>query len=315
MKYNNNKRAYVTESKIKISGTVTVQQLIIIGQRETSYTTSFLGTLLESTSYSYIIISDRVVEGSKMSHHKSAFVLPSIISYDTVRPHHCLALYGAYLGLTSILERTKITETISKWLLNVTSKFSDHFLPLIHAGLVPDVLIRYGIRLRLRNHLLLLKSDTCEEELEQKQAIVQELTRMPIAIATDLANEQHYEVPAAFYDLCLGPCKKYSSGLWPTPRTTFEESELAMLACYCHRAGVQDGMRIVDLGCGWGSLTLYLLETFPNCHVTSISNSHSQREYIVATAQKRGLNVQNLTIVTVRVAFLLRLLASVCIYS
>jgi cyclopropane-fatty-acyl-phospholipid synthase len=71
---------------------------------------------------------------------------------------------------------------------------------------------------------------------------------MPIAIETEAANAQHYEVPAKFYDLCLGPCKKYSSGLWPTPQTTFEESEVHMLDLYCERAGVKDGMHIVDLG-------------------------------------------------------------------
>ena len=93
--------------------------------------------------------------------------------------------------------------------------------------------------------------------------------------------------------------KKYSSGLWPTSKTTFVESELHMLKLYCKRAGVTDGMKIVDLGCGWGSLTLYLMEHFPSCKVTSISNSHSQREYIIGTAKKRGFKVENLQVVTV----------------
>ena len=111
----------------------------------------------------------------------------------------------------------------------------------------------------------ILASDTAQLELDQKLTIVNKLKTMPIAIATDDANEQHYEVPAKFYDLCLGPRKKYSSGLWPTPTTTFEESELAMLQKYCEHAGVQDGMSIVDLGCGWGSLTLHLAENVSNC--------------------------------------------------
>jgi cyclopropane-fatty-acyl-phospholipid synthase len=84
--------------------------------------------------------------------------------------------------------------------------------------------------------------------MEQKMAIVKQLKTMPIAIATAEANEQHYEVPAKFYDLCLGPRKKYSSGLWPSKATTFEESEVAMLEKYCDLAGVKDGMSIVDLG-------------------------------------------------------------------
>ena len=110
------------------------------------------------------------------------------------------------------------------------------------------------------DHLNILASDGAQQELEQKLDIVQKLKTMPIAIATAEANEQHYEVPAKFYDLCLGPRKKYSSGLWATPQTTFEESEIAMLEKYCEHAGVVDGMSIVDLGCGWGSLTLHLAE-------------------------------------------------------
>ena len=105
---------------------------------------------------------------------------------------------------------------------------------------------------------------------------------------------------ARFYDLCLGPRKKYSSGLWPKPNTTFEESEVAMLELYCQRAGVQDGMKIVDLGCGWGSLTLHLAERYPACQITGISNSASQREYILKTAAARGYNVANINIITVR---------------
>ena len=115
-------------------------------------------------------------------------------------------------------------------------------------------------------------------------------------------QDQHYEVPAKFYDICLGPRKKYSSGLWPSPDTTFEESEVAMLEKYCDIAGVQDGMQIVDLGCGWGSLTLHLAERYPNCKITSISNSSSQREYILSTAEQRGYNVQNITVVTCNVS-------------
>ena len=164
------------------------------------------------------------------------------------------------------------------------SKLSESVIPLIHAGVVPDFLIRYGIRVQLRNHLQQLKASDVETELSNKLAIVKQLTDMPIAVATDEANDQHYEVPAAFYDLCLGPCKKYSSGLWPTSKTTFVESELHMLELYCKRAGVTDGMKIVDLGCGWGSLTLYLMEHFP-CEVTSISNSHSDSGYRLPPAR------------------------------
>ena len=138
--------------------------------------------------------------------------------------------------------------------------------------------------------------------MDRKMAIVEELKSMPIAIETDAANDQHYEVPSKFYDLCLGPNKKYSSGLWPESmggrNITLEQSELAMLDLYLERAQIQDGMNVVDLGCGWGSLTLHLASKFPNCKITSISNSRSQRDYILNTAKERGYNVDNLRVVT-----------------
>jgi cyclopropane-fatty-acyl-phospholipid synthase len=146
-----------------------------------------------------------------------------------------------------------------------------------------------------------LASESVEEQLQKKMDMVHKLKTMPIAIATDEANEQHYEVPAAFYDLSLGPRKKYSSGYWPTPETTFEESEIHMLDKYCELAGVKDGMSIVDLGCGWGSLSLHLCEKYPNAKITGISNSASQREYILKTAKQRGYkNIP--TIITCNVA-------------
>jgi hypothetical protein len=132
-------------------------------------------------------------------------------------------------------------------------------------GLVPDFLIRLGIRYRLQDTLITLRAKDAEDEMEAKMKTIEALKTNPtIAIATDEANDQHYEVPAEFYDLCLGPRKKYSSGYWPTRKTTFEESEEIMLDMYCKRAGVKDGMKIVDIGCGWGSLTLYLCEKVCN---------------------------------------------------
>ena len=140
-------------------------------------------------------------------------------------------------------------------------------------------------------------------------AIVNELKTMPIAINTDEANDQHYEVPAKFYDLCLGRNKKYSSGLWFPASSlgkgkgmTWEESlnnsEVAMFDLYIERAKIEDGMSIVDLGCGWGSMTLHIASKFPNCKITSISNSNSQREYIMRTAEERGYNVDNIRVIT-----------------
>ena len=227
---------------------------------------------------------------------RSLFILPA--RYQDVRVHH--VAIGAFVW--KLLSSTSAYKRLSKAALSVLSNLSESFIPLIHMGVIPDFIIRFGIRIQLYDHLNILHAENVEMELSNKLQIIQSLKTMPIAIETDAANQQHYEVPAKFYDLCLGPRKKYSSGLWPTSTTTFEESEIAMLTHYCKLAGVQDGMNIVDLGCGWGSLTLHLAEHYPNAKITGISNSHSQREYILNTATKRGYNVNNITIVTCNVS-------------
>lgn len=227
---------------------------------------------------------------------RSLLILPR--NYKDVHPHQ-LALGFALFRLVA---STSIMGKFSEMVLNWASRFSDVLLPLVYAGFVPDFLIRFGIRIRLYDHLNFLKAKSVEQELSNKMEIIQSLKTMPIAIETEAANAQHYEVPAKFYDLCLGPRKKYSSGLWPTESTTFEESEVAMLDHYCNLADVKDGMKIVDLGCGWGSLTLHLAERFPNAKITGISNSQSQRECILETAKKRGCNVNNITIITCNVS-------------
>ena len=225
-------------------------------------------------------------------------LIPTEISYNSIQPHHLLVLYTTF----TFLKSTKLYQKAASAILDVLSKSTDVALPLVYSGFIPDCLIRLGIRIRCRDHLHQLKSEGAEADHEVKMAIVKQLKSMPVAINTTEANEQHYEVPAAFYDLSLGPRKKYSSGIWPTQATTFEESEVAMLDLYCQRAELEDGMKIVDLGCGWGSLTLHMAEKYPNSKITGISNSHSQREYILKTAKERGLNVENITIVTCNVS-------------
>jgi cyclopropane-fatty-acyl-phospholipid synthase len=110
-----------------------------------------------------------------------------------------------------------------------------------------------------------------------------------VAIHTDEANKQHYELPPAFFRLCLGPRLKYSSGLWPAGVTTLGQAEEAMLALTCERARLRDGQEILELGCGWGSLTLFMAERFPNARITAVSNSRPQREFILAEAARRGV--------------------------
>jgi len=213
--------------------------------------------------------------------------------YTSIRPHHVLGLY-----LTVRTAVRFLATPLTDWLGNR----AESFLGLVEAGWIPDCLIRFGIRIQLQQRLNSLEASSVEDEQAQHEAILTTLRAAPVAIHTDEANDQHYEVPAAFYDECLGPCKKYSSGLWlknniKDADAQFYQSEIDMLALYCQRAQVQDGMSIVDLGCGWGSLTLYLAEHYPNAKITSISNSASQREYIYAVAKKKGFS--NITVVTV----------------
>ena len=124
----------------------------------------------------------------------------------------------------------------------------------------------------------------------------EEMAERPIAEYTDMANEQHYEVPAAFFENCLGPRLKYSSCLYPTGRETLAEAEEIALAETCEHADLKGGQDILELGCGWGSLSLWMAEKYPTSRITAVSNSNSQRESIEAKAKTRGL--KNLTIIT-----------------
>ena len=140
---------------------------------------------------------------------RSWLVLPT--KYHEIRPHQLVLAVTMF----RVLQSTSMYQQLAKKLLNLVSRGIESVgLPLIMRGWIPDAWIRYGIRLQLQDRLNSLRTDNVEHELQAKQTIVQELHTMPIAIETDAANEQHYEVPAQFYDLCLGPAKKYSSGLW-----------------------------------------------------------------------------------------------------
>ncbi len=167
---------------------------------------------------------------------------------------------------------------------------------LLARNLLPDAAIRIGIRNLLAKKL---REETRESAVAQSEALaafVDELKRSPIAIKTAAANEQHYEVPTEFFKLVLGPRMKYSSGFWPREDTTFAESEEAMLAMTCERAELTDGLDILELGCGWGSLTLWMAEKFPASRITGVSNSSTQKLHIEAEAARRGLG--NVRIVT-----------------
>jgi cyclopropane-fatty-acyl-phospholipid synthase len=167
---------------------------------------------------------------------------------------------------------------------------------LLEKNLLPDWLIRIGIRRLLRGRLREENQGGAEAQQAHLLKIVAELKQSPVAIETKAANEQHYEVPTRFYQLCLGARLKYSGALWPDGVTTLDAAEEKMLQLTCERAQLADGQKILELGCGWGSLSLWMAENYPNSQITGVSNSATQKIYIDSEAQKRGL--KNLQIIT-----------------
>ena len=163
-------------------------------------------------------------------------------------------------------------------------------------GYVPDRVIRAGIRRLLKQRLDDIDAGDVEAAARRIEYFVAEMDASPVALVPDLANEQHYEVPADFYALALGRRRKYSSCYWPDGVTSLDGAEEAALAMTCERAGLRDGLDVLELGCGWGSLTLWMAERYPASRITAVSNSHSQRAHIVAEAGRRGLrNIEVLT--------------------
>ena len=167
---------------------------------------------------------------------------------------------------------------------------------LAEKGFLPDILIRLGIkhlcgqRLREANTLGL-------EALESShQQWIDLLTKSPVAIVPEKANEQHYEVPPRFFQLVLGANLKYSSGYWPKGVSSLDESEHEMLKITCERAGLIDGQDILELGCGWGSLSCFMAQKFPNSKIIAVSNSKDQRNFI--EQKKNRLNLKNIKVVT-----------------
>ena len=164
-------------------------------------------------------------------------------------------------------------------------------IKLAERGLATDDMIRGGIRKLLRERL-----DAIALNPKTQPEWIAELESMPLAVDTDAANAQHYEIPAAYFQTVLGTHLKYSSGLWPKGDESLDQSEAAMLEQTCERAELADGQRILELGCGWGSLSLWMAAHYPESQVVAISNSNSQRAHIESQAVERGL--LNLKVVT-----------------
>lgn len=173
---------------------------------------------------------------------------------------------------------------------------ADRLIDWAEQGRLPDSLIRFGIRRLCRQRLQDEHIDQPELQQQRFQAMIEELRSSPIAIETDAANEQHYEVPTEFYLAALGKRLKYSCAYYATPDASLDEAEETMLTLYLERAELLDGQRILELGCGWGSLTLWMAEKLPNARITAVSNSATQKQFIDQQCQARGFN--NVTVIT-----------------
>lgn len=169
-------------------------------------------------------------------------------------------------------------------------------IDLVERGLVPDALTRHGIRRLCRQRLASEGANDAALADARFRSLLDELRHSAVAIETAAANEQHYELPTRFFELCLGKRLKYSSCFYETGNETLDEAEEAMLALYGARAELADGQDILELGCGWGSLTLWMAERYPNSRITAVSNSATQRAHIEATCARRGW--KNVTVLT-----------------
>lgn len=176
----------------------------------------------------------------------------------------------------------------------------DILLNLTESSLMPDRMIRAGIRQLCKRRLVQEGRYDTERAAERYMQVLDQLAQSPIAIATDKANEQHYELPTEFFQTVLGTRLKYSACYFehgcPTDHTGLDHAEEYSLQQYSERAQLQDGQHILELGCGWGSFSLWMAEHFPNAKITVVSNSKTQRQHIEQQAKQRGFH--HLTVIT-----------------
>lgn len=173
---------------------------------------------------------------------------------------------------------------------------NNHVMDLTEQGYVPDSVIRLGIRRLIKQRLSEIQADDAESMSDFQSDFVKAMQSAVIAPLPEKANEQHYEVPAEFFRYALGAHRKYSSCYWADNTCDLNSAEQAALEATCRHAQLSDGMDILELGCGWGSLTLWMAEHYPQSRITAVSNSHSQRESIIKLAAERSLN--NIEVIT-----------------
>ena len=169
-------------------------------------------------------------------------------------------------------------------------------LRLTERGMIPDAIVRAGIRRLLRRRLAEERFYTEAERSARYESRLAELRQSDIALVPDKANEQHYELPPEFFALTLGRHLKYSSCYYPKGVVALDDAEEAMLHLTCERSGLRDGHSVLELGCGWGSLTLWMGERYPGAHIVAVSNSADQRRFILERASERSLS--NIEVIT-----------------
>ncbi len=174
---------------------------------------------------------------------------------------------------------------------------TERLLEWTERGLIPDALVRLGIRRLCRQRLAQVDLGDRVRNQAALESLISQFSQGPIAPLPEKANEQHYEVSAAFFDHVLGQRKKYSCCYFPDSQTSLNQAEEFALQQTCEHAELRDGQSILELGCGWGSLSLWMAEKFPHADITAVSNSNSQREFIEQRAQRLGLN-RNLKVIT-----------------
>ena len=160
---------------------------------------------------------------------------------------------------------------------------------LAEQGFVPNFLIRQGIRYFVAKRLRDEREHDIDFVTSRYRELLKSLSESPIALSVEQANEQHYEVPTSFFQAVLGPALKYSCAYWDDTTKDLAEAEEHMLKQYSERAEIEDGMSILDLGCGWGSFSIWAARNYPNCSIVAVSNSSTQKSYIDEQTQALGL--------------------------
>ena len=171
-----------------------------------------------------------------------------------------------------------------------------NLIDLAESGIMPDFFIRSGIRRMQKERILWSQSKSISEVEAHHQDWIEKMKKSSIAYVPEKANEQHYEVPPLFFENVLGKHLKYSSGYWPAGVSTLDDSEYEMLKISSERAELVDGQSILELGCGWGSLTLFMAEKYQKSSITAVSNSRDQRKFIEQQCKDRGL--ENVHVIT-----------------